>query len=150
MIRRRGRESDGDKATQLLAESSHHRRFQGRQGRHRADHRDQPRDEDWTAFLLNKGADPNLGGKGGDTPLIAAARVGFEDAAEWLLGRGQGRRDQPDGRDAADRRGPAAPDSDGPAAARIRANPDKTDTAARLFGARLCDARQSRRARSSS
>src|SRR6185369_16282912 len=46
------------------------------------------RSEDYTAFLLNKGADPNLPGKGGDTPLIAAARVGFQDAAEWLLGQG--------------------------------------------------------------
>jgi ankyrin repeat protein len=42
-------------------------------------------DEQWTAFLLNKGADPNLPGKGGDTPLIYAARVGFETAVEWLL-----------------------------------------------------------------
>jgi ankyrin repeat protein len=46
------------------------------------------RNEDYTAFLLNKGADPNLPGKGGDTPLIAAARVGYQDAAEWLLGQG--------------------------------------------------------------
>jgi ankyrin repeat protein len=37
---------------------------------------------------VNKGADPNLPGKGGDTPLIAAARVGYDDAAEWLLGQG--------------------------------------------------------------
>ena len=46
------------------------------------------RDEEWTGFLLNKGADPNLGGKGGDTPLIAASRIGFDQAAEWLLGMG--------------------------------------------------------------
>jgi ankyrin repeat protein len=46
------------------------------------------RDEDWTGFLLNKGADPNLGGKGGDTPLITAARIGFDQAVEWLLGMG--------------------------------------------------------------
>jgi uncharacterized protein len=45
-------------------------------------------DEQWTAFLLQKGADPNLGGKGGNTPLIAASRVGFEQAAEWLIGLG--------------------------------------------------------------
>ena len=45
-------------------------------------------DEQWTGFLLNKGADPNLAGKGGDTPLIAATRVGFENAIEWLLGLG--------------------------------------------------------------
>jgi ankyrin repeat protein len=46
------------------------------------------RNEDYTAWLLNQGADPNLGGKGGDTPLIAAARAGYEEAAEWLLGQG--------------------------------------------------------------
>ena len=45
-------------------------------------------DEQWTGFLLNKGADPNLPGKGGDTPLIGASRVGFEEAVEWLLGLG--------------------------------------------------------------
>lgn len=45
-------------------------------------------DEQWTGFLLNKGADPNLGGVNGDTPLIAAARVGFEPAVEWLLSVG--------------------------------------------------------------
>ncbi len=45
-------------------------------------------DRDWTGFLLNKGADPNLGGRGGDTPLIAASRIGFEEAADWLLGMG--------------------------------------------------------------
>jgi len=46
------------------------------------------RNEDFTAFLLNKGADPNLPGKGGDTPLIAAARVGYQDAGEWLISQG--------------------------------------------------------------
>ena len=36
-------------------------------------------DPDWTGFLLNKGADPNLAStKGGDTPLMAAARIGFD------------------------------------------------------------------------
>ena len=45
-------------------------------------------DEQWTGFLLNKGADPNLGGKSGDTPLIAASRVGFGNAIGWLIGLG--------------------------------------------------------------
>src|SRR3954469_11752804 len=46
-------------------------------------------DHDWAAFLLNKGADPNLAARAtGDTPLIAAARAGFEEGAEWLLSMG--------------------------------------------------------------
>ena len=46
------------------------------------------RNDDYTAFLLSRGADPNLQGKGGDTPLIAAARVGYVEAGEWLLTEG--------------------------------------------------------------
>ena len=45
-------------------------------------------DDQWTGFLLNRGADANLAGKDGETPLIAATRVGFEQAIEWLIGRG--------------------------------------------------------------
>jgi ankyrin repeat protein len=43
-------------------------------------------DANWTAFLLEKGADVNLAGKYGDTPLIAAVRSGFADAVDWLIG----------------------------------------------------------------
>ena len=43
------------------------------------------RQDDWAGFLISKGADPNLAGKGGETPLIAAARVGYLDAVNWLL-----------------------------------------------------------------
>ena len=45
-------------------------------------------DPQWTGFLIGKGADVNLAGKGGDTPLIAASRIGFRDAVEWLLANG--------------------------------------------------------------
>ena len=46
------------------------------------------RDPSWTGFLLQEGADPNLAARSGETPLIAAARVGFLDAAEWLIDMG--------------------------------------------------------------
>jgi ankyrin repeat protein len=46
------------------------------------------RDHDWTAYLLQQGADPNLPGPGGETPLIAAARVGYGEAVDWLLSVG--------------------------------------------------------------
>jgi ankyrin repeat protein len=45
-------------------------------------------DDTWLRFLLGRGADPNLAASNGDTPLIAAARVGFTDAIEILLARG--------------------------------------------------------------
>ena len=83
------KKSDGDKATQLL--ESHSKGFvdtkdgEGNTGLIVAINRS---DETWTGFLLSKGADPNLAGKGGDTPLIAATRVGFANAIEWLLGLG--------------------------------------------------------------
>lgn len=42
---------------------------------------------DWAYFFLREGANPNLAGADGDTPLIVAARVGFLGAAEQLLAR---------------------------------------------------------------
>jgi ankyrin repeat protein len=83
------KKSDGDKATQVL--SAHPNGIvntkdgDGNTGLIIAINRS---DESWTGFLLNKGADPNLAGKGGDTPLIAASRMGFANAIEWLLGLG--------------------------------------------------------------
>jgi ankyrin repeat protein len=45
----------------------------------------QRRDDTWTGFLLNQGADPNLAARDGETPLIAAARIGFMGALGDLL-----------------------------------------------------------------
>jgi ankyrin repeat protein len=84
------KKSDGDKATQLLNAKPASTLVNARDGDGNtaliiAVAR---KDPDWTGFLLNKGADPNLGGKGGDTPLIVASRFGFEEAVEWLLSLG--------------------------------------------------------------
>lgn len=83
------RKSDGDKVTQLLRDHPtglvDARDGDGNTALIIAIAR---RDEQWTGFLLNQGADPSLGGKGGDTPLIAASRIGFDQAVEWLLGMG--------------------------------------------------------------
>jgi ankyrin repeat protein len=79
---------DGDKATQLLTDHPtviNSRDSKGDTGLIIAIRGE---DHDWTAFLLNKGADPNAPGAGGDTPLIAAARANFGDAVGWLLGQG--------------------------------------------------------------
>ena len=83
------RDRDGNKATELL--QSHGKGIldskddDGNTGLIVAISRS---DEEWSGFLIGKGADPNVQGKGGDTPLIAAARVGFDTAVEWLLGSG--------------------------------------------------------------
>lgn len=80
------RKSDGDKVTELL-----NKRPLGLLDS-RAEDGDTAliialarRDEEWTAFLLGKGASPDLAGRNGDTPLITASRVGFSDAVDWLL-----------------------------------------------------------------
>jgi ankyrin repeat protein len=80
------RQADGDKAQELLrghpAGLINYRASDGATALTLAVARS---DETWTAFLLRRGADPSLPGKGGDTPLITAARVGFESAVDWLL-----------------------------------------------------------------
>lgn len=79
---------DGDKATQLLTDHPtivNTKDGNGDTGLIIAIRRG---DQDWTGFLLQKGADANLGGSNGDTPLITAARVGFDEAADWLIALG--------------------------------------------------------------
>jgi ankyrin repeat protein len=43
------------------------------------------RDTDWVAYLLQKGANPNIGDRNGDTALMLAARSGLEEAANWMV-----------------------------------------------------------------
>ncbi|QNM82108.1 ankyrin repeat domain-containing protein [Sphingomonas sabuli] len=46
------------------------------------------REESWVGHLLKNGANPNFSRRDGETPLIAAARMGMTDVAEWLVGVG--------------------------------------------------------------
>lgn len=46
------------------------------------------RDTAWTNFLLQRGADAQAQDRGGDTPLGAAARLGFLDGAKLILAHG--------------------------------------------------------------
>ena len=83
------RNSEGDKVAKLLDENpSGIIDARGGDGNTALIISLQRRDEEWAGFLLNKGADPNLAGKGGESPLIAASRVGFETGVEWLLAMG--------------------------------------------------------------
>lgn len=80
------RSRDGDKAMEML-------RSRGTQIINLRDDRGETalivaiarRDDTWTGFLLNQGADPSLAARNGETPLIAAARIGFLGAAADLI-----------------------------------------------------------------
>jgi hypothetical protein len=45
------------------------------------------RDGTWLAFLLAKGAQPNVQNKAGETPLTIAAQIGWTEGADLLLSR---------------------------------------------------------------
>ncbi|MFL6752396.1 MAG: ankyrin repeat domain-containing protein [Sphingomicrobium sp.] len=101
-------------------------------------------DETWTSFFLGRGADPNGAGKGGDTPLIVAARVGFADGVDQLLKAGA-RVDTPNkmGETALIVAVQQRATDVVKALLAAGANPDKTDTAAGL-SARQYAARDNR------
>jgi ankyrin repeat protein len=81
-------EKDGGKAVPLLEEPGsrivNYRGYKGETGLIIATRN---RTADWVGFLLNKGADPNIGNHAGDTPLIIASRMGFETAVDYLIAR---------------------------------------------------------------
>src|SRR5689334_18305794 len=71
------RSRDGDKATQILQAHPNVVDAKDDKGDTALIIAIQRGDEDYTAFLLNQGADANAAGSGGNTPLIAASRIGF-------------------------------------------------------------------------
>lgn len=46
------------------------------------------RDLEWTRFMISRGADLNARDGSGETPLIAAVRIGWDEGVELLLGQG--------------------------------------------------------------
>ena len=82
------RDRDGGKATQLIQANPRLIDMRDEKGDTALIVAVSRSDEDYTAFLLSHGADPNVAAKNGDTPLMAAVRDGFEQGAEWLLSKG--------------------------------------------------------------
>ena len=80
------KEGNGSKAVELVEKPGstvvNYRGSDGIAGLHIAMRR---RNANWVGFLLARSADPNLGDKNGDTPLILAARMGFPEGAARML-----------------------------------------------------------------
>jgi ankyrin repeat protein len=86
------RERDGDKVTNLVAEPGSvvintRDRGSGEAALHIVV---RGRDLNWLAFLLGKGARPDIQTNRGDTPLTLAAQIGWLEGAEQLLSRQAG------------------------------------------------------------
>jgi ankyrin repeat protein len=83
------RERDGNKATELIQQPGsnvvNYRDDSGEGALHIVTAQ---RDLTWLRFLMGKGADVNVANRAGDTPLIIASRIGFEEGADVLLNRG--------------------------------------------------------------
>lgn len=82
------RDRDGDKATEILNTRPTVVNTRNAKGETALNIVLSRSDDLWTGFLIGNGADPNLQDGRGDTPLIAAARVGYTDAIETLLKHG--------------------------------------------------------------
>lgn len=80
------KEGEGSKALELVEKPGstvvNYRGDDGNAGLHIAMRQ---RNANWVGFLLSRDADPDLGDKNGDTPLIIAARMGFTEGAARML-----------------------------------------------------------------
>lgn len=86
------KERDGDKVTDLVSEPgtivvNTRDRSNGEGALHILV---RGRDLTWLAFLLGKGARPDIQTHRGDTPLTLAAQIGWVEGAELLLAKGAG------------------------------------------------------------
>jgi ankyrin repeat protein len=83
------KEGEGGKALALLEKPGstvvNYRGGDGNAGLHIAMHN---RDGNWVGFLLAHDADPDLGDRNGDTPLILAARLKYPEGAARMLMKG--------------------------------------------------------------
>ncbi|UUR07285.1 ankyrin repeat domain-containing protein [Sphingomonas glaciei] len=83
------RERDGNKATELVQQPGstvlNYRDDRGESALHIVTGQ---RDLTWLRFLTGQGADVNIVNRNGDTPLLAAARIGFAEGADFLISRG--------------------------------------------------------------
>lgn len=83
------RERDGNKATELVQQPGstviNYRDDRGESALHIVTGQ---RDLTWLRFLTGQGADVNVANRDGDTPLLAAARIGFAEGASFLISRG--------------------------------------------------------------
>jgi ankyrin repeat protein len=77
---------EGGKAIELIDKAGstvvNYRGADGNTALHIATHN---RNGNWVGYLLSKDADPNVGDRNGDTPLILAARLNFPEGAARLL-----------------------------------------------------------------
>jgi ankyrin repeat protein len=83
------RDADGDKATEALASTANvivntRDYTTGETALHIVVKR---RDMTWLGFLISKGAKPDARDAQGNTPLMIAAQIGFEEGVQVLLGQ---------------------------------------------------------------
>ena len=82
------REGDNGKAVPMIKEpGSRVVNYKGYKGDTALHIVTRKRQVDWVGFLLNNGANPSIPDANGDTALHLAARMGFEQAADYMIDR---------------------------------------------------------------